>query len=590
MTATREALLLQKPHASSKAREHADCLHRRLQAWQKGDINNLVIEGCTIQARLKQNSRNVSCVSEQQTVRRFTKLIMQGKVKAALRLISEEWKGALLLLDTQLPTDEHQPEPITVRDELLKKHPPGQPAHPDTILYPDPRAPPVFLPVIFECLDGAAIRSAALHTNGSAGPSGLDAIGWRRLCTSFQTSSTDLCNSLALVARKLCTTYVDPHVLAPLTASRLVTLDKCPGVRPIGIGETVRRILGKAILTAIKMDILEAAGALQLCAGQEAGNEAAIHAMRHIFEDDTSEAVLLADASNVFNSLNRIAALHNVHSLCPPLAVILTNTYREDTLLFIDGETLYSCEGTTQGDPLAMAMYAIGILPLIHQLQSDGTKRVWFADYGTAGGRLHQLHEWWTRLCNLGPSFGYFANPSKTWLIVKEVHLPTATELFAGTGVNITTKGKRHLGAALGPRSFVKSYVEAKVNKWITSIHKLSAIATTQPHAAYAAFTHGLASKWSYFLRTIPNIADLLQPLEDAIRCKFIPALTGRDGVSDAESDLLALPARLGGLGLTDPTKMCNHEFTSSTNVTAPLAALILLQQPNLTADTLEDQ
>ena len=180
------SLLLQKPHASSKAREHADCLHRRLQAWQKGDVNNLVIEGRTIQARLKQNSRCMSCVSEQQTSRRFTKLMMQGKVKAALRLISEEGKGALLLLDTQLPTDEHQPEPITVRDELLKKHPPGQPANPDTILYPDPRAPPVFLPVIFECLDGAAIRSAALHTNGSAGPSGLDAIGWRRLCTSFR--------------------------------------------------------------------------------------------------------------------------------------------------------------------------------------------------------------------------------------------------------------------------------------------------------------------------------------------------------------------------------------------------------------------
>ena len=156
---------------------------------------------------------------------------------------------------------------------------------------------------------------------------------------------------------------------------------------------------------------------------------------------------------------------------------------------------------------------------------------------------------------------------------MKEDHLPTATELFAGTGVNITTEGKWHLGAALGPRSFVKSYVETKVNKWITSIHILSAIAMTQPHAAYTAFTHGLASKWSYFLRTIPNIADLLQPLEDAIRCKFIPALTGRDGVSDAERDLLALP---GGLGLTDPTKMCNHEFTSSTNVTAPLAALIL--------------
>ena len=370
----------------------------------------------------------------------------------------------------------------------------------------------------------------------------------------------------------------------------MIALDKCPGIRPIGVGETSTRIISKAILSVIKLDVLEAAGTLQLCAGQEAGSEAAVHAMRHIFEDAESEAVLLVDASNAFNSMNRNAALHNIHYLCPPLAVILTNTYREDVQLFIDGETLHSCEGTTQGDPLAMAMYAIGILPLVHQLQSDNTKQTWFADDAAAGGRVHHLHHWWSKLCDVGPSYGYFANPGKTWLIVKDDHLPRATELFADTGVNITTEGKRHLGAALGPRPFVRRYVEAKVNKRVASIHSLSDIARTQPHAAYAAFTHGLSSKWTYLLRTVPDIADLLQPLEDAIRSKFIPALTGRDCVNDAERDLFALPARLGGLSLNNPVMSCNHEFTSSVDVTAPLATLILLQQPDLTPDTIHDQ
>ncbi len=159
---------------------------------------------------------------------------------------------------------------------------------------------------------------------------------------------------------------------------------------------------------------------------------------------------------------------------------------------------------------------------LVHQLQSDDTRQVWFADDATAGGHIHQFHNWWTKLRNLGPSFGYFANPGKTWLIVKDDQLPTETE--QGTGVNITTEGKRHLGAALGPRSFVTTYMQAKVTKWVALIHELAQIAKTQPHAAYSAFTHGLASKWTYFLRTIPDIAHLLQPLEDAIRHKFIPA------------------------------------------------------------------
>jgi len=59
-----------------------------------------------------------------------------------------------------------------------------------------------------------------------------------------------------------------------------------------------------------KTDILEAAGNLQLCAGQEAGCEAAVHAMHSFFHSSTTQAVLLADASNAFNSLNRRVSLH----------------------------------------------------------------------------------------------------------------------------------------------------------------------------------------------------------------------------------------------------------------------------------------
>ena len=51
------------------------------------------------------------------------------------------------------------------------------------------------------------------------------------------------------------------------------------------------------------------------------------------------------------------------------LAPILVNTYRQDAFLFTGGHTIFSSEGTTQGDPLAMAMYAIGTLPLIDKLQ-----------------------------------------------------------------------------------------------------------------------------------------------------------------------------------------------------------------------------
>ena len=106
--------------------------------------------------------------------------------------------------------------------------------------------------------------------DGSAGPSGLDAHAWKALCSSFHKDSDDLCRSVAKLTRKLCSCHVDPRGISALTACRLIALDKCPGIRPIGVGETLRRLISKAILRVTRDDILKAVGSLQLCAGQEA--------------------------------------------------------------------------------------------------------------------------------------------------------------------------------------------------------------------------------------------------------------------------------------------------------------------------------
>ena len=103
--------------------------------------------------------------------------------------------------------------------------------------------------MIFEGLDGVVIRNSCLKTDGAAGPSGIDAaVFLHPMCTSFQSASADLCDSLASVARRMASTYVNPHGLSPLLTCRLIALDKNPGAHPIGIGETSHRIISKAIL------------------------------------------------------------------------------------------------------------------------------------------------------------------------------------------------------------------------------------------------------------------------------------------------------------------------------------------------------
>ena len=81
-------------------------------------------------------------------------------------------------------------------------------------------------------------------------------------------------------------------------------MNKTPGVRPIGVAEVLRKIISKAILAVIGQDIKEAAGGVQLCVGQVSGCQAGVHAMQGIFNNEETEAILLVDSTNAFNSLN----------------------------------------------------------------------------------------------------------------------------------------------------------------------------------------------------------------------------------------------------------------------------------------------
>ena len=58
------------------------------------------------------------------------------------------------------------------------------------------------------------------------------------------------------------------------------------GIRPIGTGEVLRRIIGKAVMFTVRDDIISANGNLQLCAGQKSGCEIAIHAAVDLYNVD----------------------------------------------------------------------------------------------------------------------------------------------------------------------------------------------------------------------------------------------------------------------------------------------------------------
>jgi hypothetical protein len=116
------------------------------------------------------------------------------------------------------------------------------------------------------------------------------------------------------------------------------------------------------------------------------------------------------------------------------------NCYRHWATLVIRGKggtvvLIFSKEGVTQGDPLSMFGYGIGILPLIHKLKLEfpAVKQPWYADDAGAGISFTDLRTFFLRLQELGPTYGYFPEPSKSILIVRAHNRTRAkSSLFQG--------------------------------------------------------------------------------------------------------------------------------------------------------------
>ena len=561
-------LLLQKPSSKSKAKDHSKALEERLNMWKEGKLLELLRDCKVIQKKLRSGkTRTLKDIN-----RIFTKLVFEGKTGAALKFLDENADNAVLS-----PSE-------SVINKLKLLHPPAAEILPHSLI----NGPLVIpSPSNFSC-----IFKAASQTKGSGGPSLLDAKQWRHiLCsTKYGKDGKNLREELARFARKIATEITDPITLESYVASRLIPLNKTPGepdpsVRPIGVGEVMRRIVGKTISWALSDDIQEAGGSLQVSTGLKGGAEAAIHAMKNIFELENTDGVILVDAENAFNKLNRQVALHNMQYICPSFATVLINTYRIPARLFIaGGGEIMSAEGTTQGDTLAMQFYGLSTNPLIQTLNYSITNvfQVWLADDATGAGQFHDLKEWWDKVSVEGRRYGYHVKPSKSWLIIKdESRLEEVETIFRNTTIQITTSGKRHLGAALGTEEFKTEYMSDKVDMWCKTLNSLVNIAKIQPHAAYAAYLHAEQHKYTYFLRTVPGISELMEPLDNIIMNDFIPALFG-ENISPNERELFSLPIKDGGLGLRIWKNTADSSYDTSKSITKPLQQHIIQQNMDL--------
>ena len=96
----------------------------------------------------------------------------------------------------------------------------------------------------------------------------MNANGWRKIPTSnsFGTANSNLWKAFANVAKKLCTNLIGIQIIESFLSCGLIPVDKNLGLRLIGVGEVLRRITGKVIVSVLKNGIIDCTGFLQICA------------------------------------------------------------------------------------------------------------------------------------------------------------------------------------------------------------------------------------------------------------------------------------------------------------------------------------
>ena len=204
------SLLLQKPSQKSKSKDHLRALEQRLELWESGEVIELLKESDTIQNNMKATNKATSI---NEISKKFTREMRKGNVHNAMKLLTNNMKNGVLPLNKK------------TLEQLKQKHPQRRDADPEIML---PDKPEEIHPIKFDPIDPENVTKAALKTRGEAGPSGLDADGWKRNFTSnqFGESTDDLCKTFAEVIKKLYIFENQSTVLEAFLANQLIPLTK----------------------------------------------------------------------------------------------------------------------------------------------------------------------------------------------------------------------------------------------------------------------------------------------------------------------------------------------------------------------------
>ena len=227
---------------------------------------------------------------------------------------------------------------------------------------------------------------------------------------------------------------------------------------------------------------------------------------------------------------------------------------------------LSSSEGVSQGDPLSIFAYSLGLLPLIRQLKVEFPKaeQAWYADDAGAGGNFSEIRRLFKILKEIGPDHGYFPEPSKSILVVRQHNLEAAKVAYPDFGFKVTIVGSRYLGGFVGKDNALRDWLREKTKIWEEVVVDLASAAPNFPQeATYSGLQKSLQQEWQFVQQGTKDVGSEFEAVELALSKTFLPALFGNNHGIPCQN-ISCLPVKWDGLAILNPTSAAEANYEAS--------------------------
>ena len=477
----------------------------------------------------------------------------ESTTRSRLQKAERHVKDGALSRATRLLTSSGLAAPsVETLQKLRNKHP--TPSRPFDNFPPSPSAA-----ITLE--RDAILKALRSSPRGSAaGPSGLR-FEHLRPCLEVR----DLTDLLCAVVQLLVSGSPPPAVGRAMAAARLIALAKGNGdVRPIAVGECLRRLCARSVCLQEKASMAAFLSPVQYGVATPGGLEQVVHQLQAGLEAHEDWGLFKCDLSNAFNSVARATIFEEVSEHFPSLLPFTTFLYGQPSpLIYRNGDSsavLSSQEGVHQGDPLGPFYFCIAINACLQLLQEShvGIVVAAYFDDVTILGPPEKIGDVLPELVSGLESCGLHFNPAKC-----ELFHPDAESQVWAHGMRTSCDGTVVLGAALGSPEFAQSHYESVAQQGRSLLQSISLMESTQ--CAFLLLKFCANSRIAHITRLSPPDHTVEATLlHDSMIEESMAKLLGVCRFTELARKQMRLRPFNGGLGLASMFDQRHHAFLSS--------------------------